>query len=126
MKTVLAFGTYDLFHLGHEYFLREAKKYGDRLVVVVARDANVERIKGRSPQQDEETRRAVVEEFEAVDEAVLGYEEWGKHMRVLEDIAPNVICLGYDQKAQLPEGDWKVVVIDSFEPEKYKSSLLRE
>ena len=126
MKTVLAFGTYDLFHLGHEYFLREAKKYGDRLVVVVARDANVERIKGRSPQQDEETRRAAVEEFEAVDEAVLGYEEWGKHMRVLEDIAPNVICLGYDQKAQLPEGDWKVVVIDSFEPEKYKSSLLRE
>jgi len=126
MKTVLAFGTYDLFHLGHEYFLREAKKYGDRLVVVVARDANVERIKGRSPQQDEETRRAVVEEFEAVDEVVLGYEEWGKHMRVLEDIAPNVICLGYDQKAQLPEGDWKVVVIDSFEPEKYKSSLLRE
>jgi len=126
MKTVLAFGTYDLFHPGHEYFLREAKKCGGRLVVVVARDANVERIKGRSPQQDEETRRAAVEEFEAVDEAVLGYEEWGKHMRVLEDIAPNVICLGYDQKAQLPEGDWKVVVIDSFEPEKYKSSLLRE
>ncbi len=126
MKTVLAFGTYDVFHKGHEYFLREAAKLGDRLVVVVARDANVERLKGRLPHDSETLRLQNVAAFDAVSEARLGYEEWGKHLQVLTDIAPDVIALGYDQKAKLPD-EWavKAVRIDSFEPETYKSSKLR-
>lgn len=126
MKTVLAFGTYDVFHKGHEYFLREAARLGDRLVVIVARDSNVERIKGRLPHDNEDTRRNNVATFESVDEARLGYEEWGKHLQVLTDVAPDVIVLGYDQKAKLPpEWESKVVRIAAFEPETYKSSKLR-
>lgn len=126
MKTVLAFGTYDVFHKGHEYFLREAAKLGDRLVVVVARDANVERLKGRKPHHAEGVRLQNVAAFEVVDEARLGYEEWGKHLEVLTDVAPDVIALGYDQKAKLPQ-EWepKAVRLESFEPEIYKSSKLR-
>lgn len=126
MKTVLAFGTYDVFHKGHEYFLREASKLGDRLVVVVARDANVERLKGRKPHDSEDVRLQNVAAFEVVDEARLGYEEWGKHLQVLTDVAPDVIALGYDQKAKLPQ-EWeaKAVRLESFEPETYKSSKLR-
>lgn len=126
MKTVLAFGTYDVFHKGHEFFLREAKSYGDRLVVVVARDSNVEHIKGRRPQDNEQKRMKNVQAFDAVDEARLGYEEWGKHLQVLEDVQPDVICLGYDQQAKLPKGAWEVVRIESYKPEIYKSSKLRE
>lgn len=126
MKTVLVFGTFDVFHKGHEFFLREAKKHGDRLVVVVARDGNVEHLKGRAPHDSEATRLQNVSAFEAVDEARLGYEEWDKRLQVLEDIHADVICLGYDQRASLPEnGLWQVVHIASFQPEKYKSSLLR-
>ena len=126
MKTVLVFGTYDVFHKGHEYFLREAAKLGDRLVVVVARDTNVERLKGRLPHDSEDVRLQNVAAFDAVSEARLGYEEWGKHLQVLTDVAPDVIALGYDQKAKLPQ-EWesKAVRIDSFEPETYKSSKLR-
>ncbi|MBI2410587.1 MAG: adenylyltransferase/cytidyltransferase family protein [Candidatus Kerfeldbacteria bacterium] len=124
-KTVLAFGTYDVFHPGHEYFLREAKKHGTRLVVVVARDNNVERIKGKRPHDTEATRLANVATYFAVDEARLGYEKWGEHLQVLEDIAPDVICLGYDQRAQLPEGGWQVVRVDAYMPERYKSSFIR-
>lgn len=126
MKTVLAFGTYDVFHKGHEYFLREAAKLGDRLVVVVARDGNVERLKGRAPHDAETVRLQNVAAFEVVAEARLGYEEWGKHLQVLADVSPDVIVLGYDQKAKLPpEWESKAVRIDSFEPEIYKSSKLR-
>ena len=128
MKTVLVFGTFDIFHPGHEYFLREAKKHGDKLVVVVARDANVLRLKGRAPYDAETTRLQNVQSFDAVNEARLGYEDWSQHARVLEDVRPDVICLGYDQRAKLPEGPeskWIVIRVAPFEPEKYKSSLLR-
>lgn len=123
--TVLVFGTFDLFHPGHEYFLTEAKKHGTRLVVVVARDANVERIKGRRPQQDERARLSRVQQYDAVDEARLGYEAWSQHLTILDEVRPDVICLGYDQQATIPHGPWKVVHIDAFHPEQYKSSLLR-
>jgi cytidyltransferase-like protein len=125
-RTVLVFGTFDVFHKGHEFFLREARKHGDQLVVVVARDSNVEQIKGRAPHDREDVRLHNVRQCDVVDEARLGYEEWGKHLQVLEDVAPDVICLGYDQRAKLPEGGpWTVVRLPAFEPEKYKSSLLR-
>jgi len=44
-KVVMTFGTFDMFHPGHRYYLSEARKYGDILIVVVALDATVERLK---------------------------------------------------------------------------------
>ncbi len=124
-KVVLAFGTYDLFHPGHEYFLREAKQLGDCLVVIVARDTNVQKIKGRAPYDLEQDRLAHVVSFPFVDEAMLGYEDFAKHLQVLEDIEPDIICLGYDQQATLPDGPWRVVRLDPYKSDQYKSSLLR-
>lgn len=126
MKTVLAFGTFDVFHPGHEFFLQEAKGHGDRLVVIVARDVNVKRIKGRLPQDTEQLRLKNVQEYESVDEARLGYEEWGRHLEVLADVSPDVICLGYDQRGKIPDGTWKVIRLPSFQPDRYKSSLMRD
>jgi len=37
-KKVMVFGTFDIFHPGHRSFLNQAKKYGNYLIVVVARD----------------------------------------------------------------------------------------
>jgi FAD synthetase len=80
--------------------LEEAKKTGGEdsyLVVVVARDKTVERLKGRKPIIPEDQRRAVVESLKPVDEAILGFEDLS-----LEDtirrIMPNIIAVGYDQK----------------------------
>jgi len=42
---VMTFGTFDRFHPGHEYYLREAKKLGDSLLTVIARDVTVIKIK---------------------------------------------------------------------------------
>ncbi|HLC71304.1 MAG TPA: adenylyltransferase/cytidyltransferase family protein, partial [Candidatus Nanoarchaeia archaeon] len=38
MKTVMCFGTFDILHPGHLHYLQQAKKYGDYLMVVIARD----------------------------------------------------------------------------------------
>jgi len=96
---VLASGVFDLVHYGHVYFLQEAKKAGGentRLVVVVARDKTVERLKGKPPVLPEEQRRAIVEALKPVDEAVLGREDFSIK-EILREIKPDVVAVGYDQ-----------------------------
>jgi FAD synthetase len=98
-RVVLASGVFDLLHLGHVKFLEEAKKTGGKnadLIVIVARDATVERAKGRKPIMSEHQRRALVESLKVVDVAVLGFEEFDIG-DVIEHVRPDVIALGYDQ-----------------------------
>ena len=97
--TVLASGVFDLLHYGHIRFLEEAKHLvgkNSKLVVIVARDKTVIRMKGRSPVIPEDQRRALVEALEVVDEALLGYEDMDLDS-VIERIKPDVIAVGYDQ-----------------------------
>ena len=51
MKKVMCAGTFDIVHKGHIYFLEQAKKFGDYLVVVVARDSTSEKNKGKKSHQ---------------------------------------------------------------------------
>jgi cytidyltransferase-like protein len=50
IKKVLVFGTFDGIHDSHRYFLREAKKHGDKLAAVISQDATVQNLKGRLPE----------------------------------------------------------------------------
>ena len=95
MVRVMASGVFDILHPGHVLFLREAKKLGDELVVVVARDSTAARLKHR-PIMHEEDRRFMVESLKPVDRAVLGYED--DMYRIVEEIKPDIIVLGYDQR----------------------------
>ncbi len=123
---VLIFGTFDLLHAGHRFLLKEASKRGE-LFVVVARDANVERIKGRPPVDDEHTRRANVQGAVPSTRVVLG--DPSDFLVPVRAIEPDLILLGYDQ--ELPPGiteeelSCSVERLPSFEPETYKSSILR-
>ena len=47
MKKVILFGTFDIFHKGHKNFLEQAQEFGDYLIVVIARDKTVKKIKGK-------------------------------------------------------------------------------
>jgi len=99
-KVVLATGTFDLLHYGHVYYLTEAKKAGGenaRLVVVVARDSTVEKLKGSRPIISEDQRKAVVEALKVVDEAMLGREEMDM-LGIIESVKPGIIAVGHDQK----------------------------
>ncbi|MBE8540295.1 adenylyltransferase/cytidyltransferase family protein [Geoglobus acetivorans] len=93
MKKVVATGTFDIIHPGHIRFLEEAKKLGDYLIVIVARERNV-RHKPK-PIIPEEQRVRVVEALKPVDMAILGDEE--DIFKPIEELKPDVIALGHDQ-----------------------------
>jgi FAD synthetase len=44
-KHVMCFGTFDVFHPGHIYYITEAEKLADTLTIVIARDTRVEKLK---------------------------------------------------------------------------------
>src|SRR3990172_4966338 len=92
----MAMGTFDFLHPGHLNYLRQAKKFGDRLVVVVARDTTVKKEKGRKPVVNEKDRLQLVQQLRIVDNAVLG--NVGDRLKIVEKVKPDVICLGYDQR----------------------------
>ena len=100
-RTVMAFGSFDVVHPGHLYYFQEAKKFGDKLIVVVGRDSTIKKVKGKNPMYHEDDRLACVEALKIVDKAVLGY--WDDQFRVLEEFKPDAICLGYDQKSFITE-----------------------
>ncbi len=94
MVKVMATGTFDLLHLGHIYYLKEAKKLGDKLAVVVSTDSTVRRLK-HEPVNPEGIRLNLIKELEVVDEAYLGHED--DMYEIVEEIKPDIIALGYDQ-----------------------------
>ena len=94
MVKVMATGTFDLLHMGHIYFLKEAKKLGDTLVVVVATDKTVRRLK-HEPVNPQEIRLKLIKELKIVDEAFIGHED--DMYKIVKEIKPDIIALGYDQ-----------------------------
>ena len=129
-KKVMAFGTFDIFHKGHENFLEQARQCGDCLIVVVARDKTVAEVKGNLPQNNEQARLKTVVKSGLADKMVLG--NLKDKYKIIEKFKPDVICLGYDQQAftesleeKLKEYNLlntKIVRLKSYCPEKYKSS----
>lgn len=122
----MVFGTFDKLHAGHQFFLEQASRHGDRLVVVVARDHNVHGLKGHWPHDNEQARLANITAVPAVTEARLGLEDYSKKEQVIVEIQPDVICLGYDQALgfRSPDPTIKMMRLPAYHPEKYKSSLL--
>jgi FAD synthetase len=90
----MATGVFDLLHPGHVYFLTEARKLGDELVVVVARDSTARKVK-HEPITSEASRVAMVAALKPVDVALLGHE--GDIYEILAEVRPDVIVLGHDQ-----------------------------
>jgi len=133
MTKILVFGTFDIFHKGHEYFLNEALKRGKELYVVVARDETVKRVKGELPVNDENKRLESIKKLDFVKDAFLGSKT--DRLEKLREIMPDVVCLGYDQKFMVKEledaikkNNWNIEVLrlDSFFADRYKSSILRK
>src|SRR4051812_42180342 len=98
MTKIMVFGTFDIVHPGHEDLFRQARALAPNpyLIVSLARDAIVERIKGKNPRNAEQVRRVAVAANPLVDEAILGDSEG--YMEHIKQVAPDIIALGYDQQ----------------------------
>ena len=132
MKKIMVFGTFDILHPGHIDLFRQAKEYGDYLVVVVAHDETVKAVKGKYPTNKQAARIAVVKKQTVVDEVLAGGE--GDKLQAIKDVKPAVICLGYDQQTFVAELlawiDKNILDIEirrawSYESAVYKSSKLK-
>ena len=104
MARVMATGVFDLLHMGHLYYLKEARKLGDELIVIVASDETVKKRK-HMPIMPQEVRRKLVEALKSVDKAVVGYS--GDPLTIVGEINPDIIALGYDQEMKELEDELK-------------------
>jgi cytidyltransferase-like protein len=96
IKVVMAGGVFDILHPGHIYTLSKARALGDMLVVSVARDQTVVKMRGKPVLNGEQTRLGLVRSLRFVDAAVLGSEK--DIFETVERIRPDIIALGYDQR----------------------------
>jgi len=126
MKTVMCFGVFDNLHLGHLSYLKQARKYGNQLIVVVARDKNVLRVKGKLPKQNEKIRQKAIQKLNLSQKVILG--QLRDKFKVVIKYRPDVICLGYDQivdRGELKQiFPGKIIKLKSYKSNIYKSSKL--
>jgi FAD synthetase len=123
---VMIFGTFDIIHPGHKNFFKQAREFGDYLIVVVARDKTVKKVKSKTPINNEKKRLESIIKSKLADKAVLG--DLKDKYKKIKEFKPDVICLGYDQK-NFTEGlknfDVKVIKLKPYKPEIYKTSLIK-
>jgi FAD synthetase len=125
----LAFGTFDILHPGHIFFLKEAKKHGDELFVLIARDTTVLKKKGRPPSFFETERKKNIESLGIATKVLLGHET--DFLKIPKAISPDIMIFGYDQdisekKLQKHFPMCKMIRISPHFPEHFKSSKLRK
>ena len=137
---IMVFGTFDGLHLGHLNFFKQARKLSEpkggqaknaELVVSIARDKNVFKIKGARPRLSEKKRFELVKKSNLVDEVVLS--GITNHIPHIKKICPKFIALGYDQYAYVKDLKkdlkdaglaTKVVRMKPYKEHIYKNSLL--
>ena len=106
----MVFGTFDGLHPGHLSFFKQARALkslvpgqaknfmkNSFLIVSIARDKNVFKIKGKSPGKNEKERMILVKKCGLVDKVVLAGIK--NHLPHIIKENPDIIALGYDQKA---------------------------
>jgi cytidyltransferase-like protein len=96
MKKVMIFGVFDGLHGAHKAVLKEAKAFGDYLIVAVAQDHIVEHLKGNRAKVNLNERIEHIKQEDAVDEVIIGDKELST-WEVVKEHQPAVIAIGHDQ-----------------------------
>jgi len=101
-RTVITFGTFDVFHVGHIRVLQRAAALGDRLVVGVSADALNIAKKGRAPVYTQDERMEIVASLRVVDEVFVEESLEQKRDYIVEHGA-DVLVMGDDWAGKF---DW--------------------
>ena len=101
-RTVITFGTFDVFHVGHLRVIERAASLGDRLVVGVSADALNERKKGRVPVFSQDERMAIVAALKPVDEVFIE-ESLELKRDYIQKYAADVLVMGDDWAGKFDE-----------------------
>lgn len=101
-RTVITFGTFDVFHVGHLRVIERAAALGDRLVVGVSADALNLKKKDRLPVFSEAERLAIVAGLKAVDEVFVEESLELKREYILR-FGADVLVMGDDWEGKFDE-----------------------
>lgn len=101
-KTVLTFGTFDVFHVGHLRILQRAAEFGDRLVVGVSTDQLNQSKKGRLPVYSQQERMEIVAALRCVDH-VFYEESLELKGEYIKQMAADVLVMGDDWQGRFDD-----------------------
>lgn len=102
-RVVFTNGCFDLVHAGHISSFRQAKAFGDVLIVGVNSDDSIRRIKGpRRPIVGQQARLALLEALDMVDYLVLFDEDTPQTL--IEQLCPDVMVKGKDWEGKSVAG----------------------
>lgn len=94
-KIVLAGGCFDILHIGHIRFLREAKKLGDFLFVLLESDKSIKSFKGKNrPINSQEDRADILSSLFYIDYVIM-LPQLGRdrdYDRLIFEIKPDIIA----------------------------------
>jgi FAD synthetase len=131
---IMVFGTFDGLHKGHLNFFKQARTLAANpyLIVSIARDKNVFKIKGEYPAKNEKARLALVKKSRLANRVILS--GLARHVPHIAREKPDLIALGYDQRAyvkNLKEDlkkagiTAKIVRLKPYKEKIYKNHLLK-
>ena len=125
MKTVAISGYFDPIHVGHLKYITEARKLGDKLIVIVNNNHQCVLKKGK-PFMDEKDRVIITSSLKDVDEVFLSVDHDKTVCKSLELLKPDIFANGGDRKNyEIPESaickKYNIQIIDGL-GEKIRSS----
>ncbi|MGU3524184.1 adenylyltransferase/cytidyltransferase family protein [Enterobacteriaceae bacterium C23F] len=100
--TVITFGTFDVFHIGHLNVLERARKLGNRLIVGVSSDELNQRKKARLPVYRECERLKIIDSLKCVD-AVFLEESLERKAEYIRHFQADILVMGDDWKGRFDE-----------------------
>lgn len=97
-KTVITYGTFDMFHIGHLKLLKRLKEMGDNVVVAVSTD-EFNLGKGKKTLIPYEQRAQIVESIKYVD-MVIPEENWEQKLSDVKKYNVDIFAIGEDWKGK--------------------------
>ena len=101
MTTVLTYGTFDLFHIGHLNLINRLVDLGDRLVIAVSTD-EFNAGKGKSSVVSYEDRAKIVSSIKGVD-LVIPETSWDQKMSDIKEYDVDIFAIGDDWAGKFDE-----------------------
>jgi glycerol-3-phosphate cytidylyltransferase len=98
MKTIITYGTFDLFHIGHVRLLERARALGDRLVVGISTDA-FNAAKGKRSVMSYEHRAGIIHALACVDE-IFPEDDWEQKEGDIFKFKASVLVMGDDWRGK--------------------------
>ncbi|KAA0911373.1 glycerol-3-phosphate cytidylyltransferase [Pusillimonas sp. ANT_WB101] len=95
MRTIITYGTFDLFHIGHLNLLKRARSYGDRLIVGLSTDEFNLTMKNKVTAIPYPDRKEILEGLRCVD-LIIPESSWEQKKDDVQHLQVSTFVMGDD------------------------------